>query len=254
MKQGETNGTEEQSRSERPMTAAPVLSSNGSSVLRYLFDEGARVELHFQRVDGRTLFFCSPRIRERPGETLNVQFGLNGRSETLPFRAKVYAHEMGGSFDGTWLEFALRDMGAALEKAVLAPRAHERVAVNLAVQIVRGDGSKFLCRISEMSERGARLCGAPGSLDSGEGVSISLLGAPAHKSFLASGRVIWREKESGVEFTHGPTPRALTELLERAREAQRTALEIRHPQNCRCQAGDIPLQPAVPRTAFRRET
>jgi hypothetical protein len=235
------------------MTAAPP--GNGSVVVRYLFDEGARVELHFQRVDGRTLFFCSPRVGQRPGETVQVHFGVSGSTEILPFRAKVYAHEMGSNFDGTWLEFAAReDIAATLQKAVLDSRGHERVPVNVTVQIVRSDGTKFLCRISEMSERGARLYGAPGSLGSGEDISITLLGLPAHKSLLASGRVIWREKESGVEFTHGPPPPALTELLERARAALRAALEIRHPQDCRCLQGDIPLQPSVPRAAYRRET
>jgi hypothetical protein len=230
--------------------AAATQHSSGDLLVRYQFDPGARLELHFQTIDGRAFFFCPKRVPRSQGERVNVEFTAGAGQNACTLRGVVRGHEMGGTFTGSWIEFAASDLAGTLRKA--APPS-DVLPINAMVRLRRAGATQVLCRIDAVSETEVHLGCLPAGLSVGERVSLAILGGPPIESDLGTGNVVWvEERDARVEFAHQGAPRALVVLLHRARTRLGNPLEVRHPASCYCRLGGAPNQPPVPRAAHRR--
>jgi hypothetical protein len=231
--------------------AVATQHSSGDLLVRYQCDPGARLELHFQTIDGRAFFFCPKRVPRSQGERVNIEFTAPGRNSST-LQGVVRGHEMGGTFTGSWIEFAASDL-AGMRKASTAPPSNELLPINAMVRLRRAGATQVLCRVDAVSENEVRLGCLPQGLSPGERVSLVMLGGPPCDSDMGTGNVVWLEARDGrVRFAHQEAPRALVVLLHRARARLGTPMEIRHPLSCCCRKGAPPNQPPVPRVAHRR--
>jgi hypothetical protein len=232
--------------------AAATQHSSGDLLVRYQFDPGARLELHFQTIDGRAFFFCPKRVPRSQGERVNVEFTAGAGQNACTLQGVVRGHEMGGTFTGSWIEFAASDLAGTLRKASTAPPSNV-LPINAMVRLRRAGTTQVLCRIDAVSETEVHLGCLPAGLSVGERVSLAILGGPPVESDLGTGNVVWvEERDARVEFAHQAAPRALVVLLHRARTRLGNPLEVRHPASCYCRLGGAPNQPPVPRAAHRR--
>jgi len=230
--------------------AAATQHSSGDLLVRYQFDAGARLELHFQTIDGRAFFFCPKRVPRSQGERVNVEFTAGAGQNACTLQGVVRGHEMGGTFTGSWIEFAASDLAGTLRKA--APPSNV-LPITAMVRLRRAGATQVLCRIDAVSETEVHLGCLPAGLSVGERVSLAILGGPPVESDLGTGNVVWvEERDARVEFAHQGAPRALVVLLHRARARLGNPLEVRHPASCYCRLGGAPNQPPVPRAAHRR--
>jgi hypothetical protein len=228
-------------------------STGRALVVRYRFDMDARPELHFQTIEGRTLFFCPARVPHSQGQDIHIEFIDGSTSHGHRMRGVVHGHETGGTFCGSWIEFAAKDVSNLLQNGRF-PRSND-LSVNIMVRVRRAAGIQQLCRIDTVSRTGARLCSLPAPLEVGESVALTLIGARCLQSELGMATVVnAQQREATVEFTRTDPSRALAELLERAEDVRGVVLNIEHPANCTCRSGTVPFQPPVPRAAYRRNS
>src|SRR5712671_219980 len=125
---------------------------SGDLLVRYQFDRGARLELHFQTIDGRAFFFCPKRVPRSQGERVNVEFTTGAGQNACTLRGVVRGHEMGGTFTGSWIEFAASDLAGTLRKASAAPPSTVLLPINAMVRLRRAGATQVLCRIDAVSE------------------------------------------------------------------------------------------------------
>ena len=236
----------------RSATRDVLSSAREVPLLRYRFDSGASIDLHFQRVDGRTLFYWPVRLDDRIGD-LVVEFVPAAGGPPCPLRGRVVAHA-NGTFKGSWIELPVQDVAYSMKRAMQSLRSRLRFAVDQTVTLVRqADGSKILCGLSDISVAGAGLSRLPGSLTPGEEVSISLLQGPLARLELPTGRVVWADaRRAGVQFAGTAASPGLSKLLQQAEQCRDSASEISHPPSCRCARGQAPLDAAAARPPGRR--
>jgi hypothetical protein len=233
--------------------AAATQRSSGELLVRYQFDPGARLELHFQTIDGRAFFFCPKRVPRSQGERVNVEFTAGAGQNACTLQGEVRGHEMGGTFTGSWIEFAASDLAGTLRKPFAALPSNVLLPVNAMVRLRRAGATQILCRVDAVSESEVRLGCLPAGVSVGERVSLAVLGGPPCDSDLGTGNIVWVEdRDARVEFARQELPRALVVLLHRARTRLGNPLEVRHPASCCCRNGTPPNQPPVPRAAHRR--
>jgi hypothetical protein len=231
--------------------AVATRHSSGDLLVRYQFDPGARLELHFQTIDGRAFFFCPKRVPRSQGERVNVEFTAASQNACM-LKGVVRGHEMGGTFTGSWIEFAASDLGT-LRKAFTAPHSNLLLPINAMVRLRRAGAMEVLCRVDAVSENEVRLGCLPPGLIVGDRVSLAMLGGPPCDSDMGTGNIVWLEARDGrVRFAHQEAPRALVVLLHRARTRLGNPVEVRHSPLCCCRKGATPNQPPVPRVAHRR--
>lgn len=210
-------------------------------LLRYRFDSGSSVELHFQRVDGRTLFHWPLRVEDGVSDVV-VEFVPAAGGPPCPLRGRVLGYEA-GRFKGTWIELPVGDVAQTMRRAAQTPRSRLRFAVDVMVSLVRAvDGGRTLCGLSDVSVAGARISRLPGPLTPGEEVAISLVERASARPELATGHVVWTHlKQAGVQFTGTSASPALSWLLQQAEQSRLSAREICHPASCRCTIGQAPV-------------
>jgi hypothetical protein len=133
-------------------------------------------------------------------------------------------------------------------------RSNERLAIDITTIMRRDNGTQALCRTSDVSAGGLRLSGLPFLLETGEEISIHMVGGPRGQSLLARGNVAWMGvREAGVQLQQAVDPRGtLATILAHAASARQTAVEISHPDLCPCRHGARPEEPAFPESVLRR--
>jgi len=181
------------------------------------------------------------------------EFTAGAGQNACTLQGVVRGHEMGGTFTGSWIEFAASDLAGTLRKASTAPPSNVLLPINAMVRLRRAGAMQVLCRVDAVGESEVHLGCLPAGLSVGERVSLAMLGGPPCESDLGTGDIIWvEERDARVQFAHQEAPRALAVLLHRARTRLGNPLEVQHPASCYCRLGGPPNQPPVPRAAHRR--
>jgi hypothetical protein len=202
--------------------------------LRYQIDSPRRLREHVHLVDGAGYFFFPGAVAPK-GTLAALEIDFTCTSEIALLRGWVWARSSGG---GLWLELA----GAqrCLEKlSQELSRSEPRLASDQLVLAEPEGLPALLCRLRDVSERGARLAAMPADAGAaGQRIRVALPEAgPSGMQLEAYGRVVWAgQGEAGVEWDGKDvaTHVAVRRLLRGARhdwEAARTAV---HPPNCRC--------------------
>jgi hypothetical protein len=224
------------------------------ALLRYRFDPRAKIELHFHDVDERSLFFCPAGLPWRDGQWIFVEFTVGSPPIPCLMRGRMRAQQS-ARFLGSWFEFPVQGFPAVVRQLSPQRRVRERLATDVTVTVRRSDGTKALCRMSDVSQDGMRLSGLPCLLAEGEDLSIEILGGPRAQSDFGTGRAMWvRMQEAGVQFSRpGAGRTALMKLLEQAQAARGTAIEVAHSASCSCVRGARPAEPSLPALRPRNE-
>jgi PilZ domain-containing protein len=220
-------------------------------LVRYRFGRAANVDLHFHEIDGQSYFFYPASLQYRDGQWVFAEFGVHGAAVSCMLRGRVYGQQS-PRFNGSWFEFPVRGFPRVLRQLEGTRRSRERLAVDVTASIRRESGSKALSRISDISATGLRLSGLPFLLDTGEELTVEVVGGPRGQCDLGKGRVVWvREKEAGVQFA-APTRPSFVSILEQAEAARSSAAELAHHDSCSCKHGERPSEPPLPSIALRR--
>jgi hypothetical protein len=222
-------------------------------MVRYCFDPAANIELHFHEFDERSLFFYPFTVAQKDGQWIFAEFRIEGSGVPCLLRGRVYSQDS-ARFTGSWLEFPVRGVPAVMKDLQGTRRAHERLPIDVTVNLRRGDGTKALSRISDISAAGMRLSGLPFLLNAGEEVSVEILGVSRTLTNLGKGRVVWvRMQEAGLQVAHPDTGQAARQtLLAKAEAFRNTATEQAHPKSCPCRRGEMPPAPPLPKSAARK--
>lgn len=202
--------------------------------LRYRIESprGMREHLHF--VDGTGYFFFPAALAPKGTlASLQVDFWLT--EQMMLLRGWVWARSSG---TGIWLELAGAER--ALRSIENAPKRSERRVGSEQLVLVEADGlAALLCRLRDVSERGARLAALPADAgEPGQRVRVALPEAGASGAQLeAYGRVAWAEQgEVGLAWEQDDalSRAAVRRLLQHASEEWEAASTAEHPRRCRC--------------------
>ena len=197
--------------------------------LRYEIDTPERLEEHLHLVEGAGYFFF-PEVSAAEGTKAFLHVSFTGGAEGVLLRGQVWARPSNG---GVWLELR----GAALW--VASGTRPARIATG---QLILAEGvghPALLCRLSDVSESGARLCASGTDLgELGARVRVTLPEAgPLGGQLEAFGRLAWTgEGEVGVEWIRGDlaSRAAVRRLIELAEEEWEGARVASHSRGCRC--------------------
>jgi len=210
--------------------------------LRYQIESPGHLREHVHLVDGSGgagYFFFAGAVAPK-GTLASLEVDFTGSSQVALLRGWVWARSHGA---GLWLELA----GAqrCLQKLEESPaRCGVRLATDQLV-LAEPDGlAALLCRLRDVSERGARLAAMPADAGvPGEHIRIALPEAgPGGEQLEAYGRVIWTEEgEVGVEWGRGDlsSRAAVLRLLHDAEREWQDAQVGVHPHTCRCTAESV---------------
>jgi PilZ domain len=222
-------------------------------MVRYKFGRTANIYLHFHEIDGRSLFYYPSDLPYRDGQWVFVEFAVAGSAVPCMARGRLQ-FQQSARFLGSWFEFPTPDLPAVMKNLARSRRTRERIPVDLTVMIRRGDGMKVLCRVSDVSAKGIRLSGLPCLLNTGEELSLELLGMPRSQSLLGSARVTWvRMQEAGLQLADAEKGcAALTSIVQDAVAARPTSVEYAHHESCGCKSGVRPSEPPLPNTSSRK--
>jgi len=210
--------------------------------LRYQIESPRRLREHVHLVDGSGgagYFFFAGAVASK-GTLASLEVDFTGSAQVALLRGWVWARAHGA---GLWLELA----GAqrCLEKLEESPaRCGVRLASDQLV-LAEPDGlAALLCRLRDVSERGARLAAMPADAGiPGQYIRIVLPEAGLGGEQLeAYGRVIWTEQgEVGVEWGKGDlsSRAAVWRLLHHAEREWQDAQVGVHPDTCRCTAESV---------------
>jgi hypothetical protein len=221
--------------------------ARGIPLLRYRFDADANIDLHFHEVQGSSLFFCPADLPWQDGKWVFVEFGLARPEVVCLMRGRVYGQQS-ARFVGSWIGFPVQGFPLAVKALSPSRRARERLATDLTVTIVRPDGGKALCRISDVSVEGMRLSGLPFPVRGGEQISLQMIGGSRAEADLGTGTVQWvRGKEAGLHFSRASTGRnPIVKLVDQASKARESAVEVVHKPGCPCTRAARPEEPPFP--------
>ena len=221
-------------------------------MLRYRLDSIEQARHHFHETPEHVLFFYPSLFPLRPAEPVILEVGFVDSDQQCAIRGSVVG-SAGSEWGGSWLELEAHGIVARLKVAAKMPkRRQRRYPTSVLARVERGE-STVVVRIADIGVRGARLAGTAIRASAGDQICIAPLGLDSGVAIRA--RVAWvRGIEVGVEFT-GSSAREremITALLLDAREGAATAYEATHPVICRCEHGQPPMEPALPRAAHRR--
>lgn len=208
---------------------------NQQRLLRYRFDSSRQLERHLHTVEARTLLFFPTASELRSGDPAILEIAFAANEPQCLLRGRVEAVEQ-GLFRGAWLEFATLDTLAAA--AGCADIRARRLPANLFVRAERQRAMPVVCRLEDVSIKGARVCGLGTGVSPGEELKFSMMG----KFGAWRGRVRWVQRGmAGVQF-EAPQP----QLLEAALEPRPAIVEHRHLPDCSCSGGRR-REPSLPR-------
>jgi len=211
--------------------------------LRYQIDCPRRLREHVHLVDGAGYFFFPGAVAPK-GTLASLEIDFTANAQVAVMRGWVWARSAGG---GLWLELsaAQRCLDKLDEEAV---RLETRLSSDQLVLAEPEGLPALLCRLRDVSPKGARLAAMPADAGTpGQRMRVRLPEASASgEQLYAEGRVVWAGPgEVGIAWDEGqpepgPAVRRLLEVARREWEDARTAL---HPESCHCllRSGERPL-------------
>ncbi|HTO99632.1 MAG TPA: PilZ domain-containing protein [Myxococcales bacterium] len=211
--------------------------------LRYQIDSARRLRKHVHLVDGAGYFFFSAAVAPK-GTLASLEIDFTSTAQVALMRGWVWARSAGG---GLWLELAGAEK--CLDKLDRALQRREPRLASDQLVLAEPEGlPALLCRLREVSGRGARLAAMPADAgEPGQRMRVKLAEAgPSGEQLTACGRVVWAsEGEIGIEW-QGSDPAvhpAVRRLLQNARREWEEAKTASHPGACRClgRCGPPPL-------------